>query len=339
MPNAPGMLLGCSHSPVTRCVFPSQPSLLDVADPQRQGADSQWRAVSRVLRSCWHGPMRRHADALACAVFPATCTLCHTPLARLSRAPVCLSCWSSLSPQSGVLCPRCGEALGAHPFAGPDRAPGDWLCRPCRVVPPAFDRAVAFGLYQGTLRELLHHLKYKGMTPVAVPIGRLMATQLAGIPGLPKTLTLVPVPLFRARERERGFNQAEVLARSVARAGRTHGFTFIVEGDLLERRRSTYSQSALSAAGRRRNLAGAFALKAGATLRGQDYLLIDDIYTSGATARAASSVLRRAGAREVWVATAARAQRFDVVRGVYAEEIPMEEDVAAWGPSDGAQPH
>lgn len=268
-------------------------------------------------------------------MFPASCALCDTPLARLSRAPVCGPCWADLPPQAGPLCPICGEALGAHLFATDDRAPGDWLCRPCRVSPPAFERAVAHGLYGGTLRRLLHLLKYEGMEPIAGPLGALMAEQIAALPELPRAMTVVPVPLWAGKRRQRGFNQAELLARAVARAARSHGLDFRVSTTLLLRSRATESQAGLSSTARRRNLAAAFAVPGAGDgrkpLEGRDILLIDDIYTTGATARAASSALRRAGATQVWVSTAARAQRQELAQPVHAVETPMEEDVAFWG--------
>ena len=262
--------------------------------------------------------------------------MCDTPLSKFSAAPVCSPCWALLTPQSGTLCLGCGEALGAHAFATDDRAPGDWLCRPCRVVPPPFDRAVAYGLYTGAMRLLLHLLKYDGMEPVARPLGSRMAAQLAGLPGLPKRMTVVPVPLYAGKRRQRGFNQAELLARSLARAGRAHGLALRVETGLLMRCRATESQAGLSPTARRRNLRGAFAVPGDnknnkKLLAGRDILLVDDIYTTGATARAASAALRRAGAGQVWVATAARAQQADMVELVQATALPMEEDVAFWG--------
>ncbi len=259
--------------------------------------------------------------------------MCDTPLAHLTRAPVCRTCWDDLPPQKGTLCLQCGEALGAHLFAGEDRAPGDWLCRPCRVVPPAFERAAAHGVYGGTMRALLHLLKYNGMEPVARPLGALMAAQVAALPGVPSEFTVVPVPLWAGKRKQRGFNQSELLARSLAREGRRYGLKLRMAPAMLERRRSTEVQAGLSPAGRRRNLQAAFAVPHAETkpLGDRDVLLVDDIYTTGATARAASAALKRAGAREVWVATAARAQKQEFLETVDAMETPMEEDVAFWG--------
>ncbi len=201
------------------------------------------------------------------------------------------------------------------------------------MVPPAFERAVAHGVYGGTVRALLHLLKYDRVEPVARPLGALMAAQVAGLPGVPQAFTVVPVPLHKGKRRQRGVTQAELLARSLARAGRSHGLVLRGEPALLERRRSTESQAGLSPAARRRNLQAAFAVPTGREkdLAGRDILLVDDIYTTGATARAASLALKRAGAREVWVATAARAQKQELVEPVHAMEMPMEEDTARWG--------
>ena len=319
-----------------RCVFSSQPQALTLDVPQP--GSSGWRAISRTLRS--------PVDLLCSAIFPSKCVLCADPLLRLSRVPVCDACWLDLPPQSGPLCLSCGEALGAHAFAGADRAPGDWLCRPCRVIPPSFDRAVAYGLYRGTMRSLLHLLKYQGMEPVARQLGQLVATQVAALPALPAAMTVVPVPLFAGKRRERGYNQAELLARAVVQAGRERGLTWQLDASLLKRKRATVSQAGLSPRQRRDNVRGAFfvpgsrrdpahspgqASPASAValkrLKGQDILLIDDIYTTGATARAASLALREAGAASVWVATAARAQRLE---SVPQPELPMQDDVAFW---------
>ena len=305
--------------PCTRCVF-SQQAVLTPDVPQ---AASQWRAVSRVLRS----PL----DQLCCALFPATCSLCDSPLLRLSRAPVCDACWADLPRQTGWLCLCCGEALGAHAFADENRAPGDYLCRPCRVAPPHFDRAVAYGLYRGTLRSLLHLLKYDGIEPIARHLGSLLADLVLAQPALPRSLTVVPVPLYAGKRRERGFNQAALLAESVARAARERGWKARVEDGLLIRKRATASQAGLTPRQRRDNVRAAFAVPDAARVKdrvkGKDILIIDDIYTTGATARATSQALRRAGASSVWVATVARAQRLETMPPVV---LPTEEDVAFW---------
>jgi predicted amidophosphoribosyltransferase len=175
-----------------------------------------------------------------------------------------------------------------------------------------------------------------------------MAALVASQAGLPSTMTVVPVPLFAGKLSQRGYNQAELLAREVVRAGRAHGQAWRLDASLLRRKRSTESQAGLTSRQRRDNVRGAFFVPGShrdpgaaaspepAALRDRvrermrklNILLIDDIYTTGATARAASLALREAGAASVWVATAARAQRLETMPPV--EELPMHEDVASW---------
>lgn len=184
------------------------------------------------------------------------------------------------------------------------------LCDPCRMVPPHFERAVAYTPYEGSPRELLHLLKYEGMHPVAALLAPALAQAIATLP-LTSPTVVAPVPLFPAKERARGYNQSDLLAREALRLLRTSNPALRLEYEptLLVRKRSTESQFALSKRGRRRNLQGAFAVHSTGLRAGSQVLLIDDIYTSGATARECARVLRRAGAARVWVATLARSQR------------------------------
>ena len=284
-----------------------------------------WRAVTRVLRSTL-------LDNLASVLFPVDCRVCGDPVCGFSRVPVCDSCWKNLPLQSGSLCPCCGESLGATEEA---------LCRRCRLAAPAFEKAVAHGIYSGTMRSLLHLLKYDGLQPIAGKLGAHIATQLAALADLPPSMMVVPVPLFAARQRRRGFNQAELLARAAVRAMRSQrpDWEGRLAGRVLRRQRATESQAGLSLFERRRNLRGAFFVSDPVAIKSKDVLLIDDIYTTGATARACAQVLRKAGAASVWVATAARAQRHDLLyappqQQVKVEtEVEMKRDVAFWNGS------
>ena len=189
---------------------------------------------------------------------------------------------------------------------------------------------MAHGVYQGTLRSLLHLLKYEGLEPIAERLGELIAGRVSAISGLPEKMLVVPVPLFKGRRRERGFNQAELLARAMRRMRQDWEGEFAP--GVLARQRATESQAGLSPHQRRRNLRGAFFVSDPGRVRGRYVLLIDDIYTTGATARACSQALKQAGAAGVWVATAARAQRRQVetFQPEPAAEVPMHEDVAIW---------
>jgi ComF family protein len=296
---------------------------------------SAWRAVVRVLRSTAAGTL----NSITSVIFPADCRICGLPLSGFSLLPVCDSCWNDLPTQSGTLCARCGESL--------ETLIPDPLCRMCQSAPPPFEKAVAHGVYSGTLRALIHLMKYDGMEPIAKRLGALLAEQVLAVPGLPPDLLVVPVPLFAAKLRQRGFNQAETLARSAVAVLRRHRPEMRVKlvTGALSRQRATESQAGLSPHQRRMNVRGAFFVAKPAHVAECNVLLIDDIYTTGATARACSQALRRAGAAHVWVLTLARAQREPAVpapedlqdpAAVNAPEIPMHQDVAFWEEQNAA---
>jgi ComF family protein len=198
----------------------------------------------------------------------------------------------------------CGEDLFQPANDG-----GAAYCRACRMVPPGFERAVSYGVYEGSLRAILHALKFDGMTPLMTRLGGLLAEAIAQL--APKAMLVIPVPLHRSRMAERGFNQAETLAAEALRVLRQSHPQWRLElsSRSLVRQRSTDSQAGLNPRQRRQNLRGVFFVPEGGLVQRRHVLLVDDIYTTGATARACSKVLLKAGAASVRVATIARAQR------------------------------
>ncbi len=215
-----------------------------------------------------------------------------------------------ISVLSGPVCARCSDPL---PEAG--AGTGAALCRACRMVPPDFKRAVAYGPYEERMRAAIHALKYDRMHPAAWRMGAMLAQAVAKLAGeAPNQLLVVPVPLHRSKLVDRGFNKARVLAVHALRAlRRSHPeWKLTLAPSTLMRLRATGSQAGLSPRQRRMNVQGAFQVANAAAVEGKHVLLVDGILTTGATARAASKTLKRAGAATVWVATLARAGRAEL---------------------------
>lgn len=239
--------------------------------------------------------VRTARDSVVSLLFPADCRLCGLPIAVSSSLPVCPECLDSLKPLEGDRCLICGERL----FSGFAQS----LCGECLKERPAFEKASAYGSYEGGLRELIHLLKYDRVRPAAKVLGRMLAEAVSDLAvdfGVPGPM-VVPVPLHANKLRQRGFNQSELVGRAMIKVSSAN---LEMAPKLLVRRRETDSQTGLTRQQRMANLRGAFA--AAGKIAGRDILLVDDVFTTGTTASECARVLRRAGARKVWVATVAR---------------------------------
>ena len=184
------------------------------------------------------------------------------------------------------------------PFQNAFPLDAEGRCALCRFGLRGFDAAYCFGAYEGVLRELIHLYKYGRVKTLARPLGALLA---AALPREERFDAVTPVPLHWRRQWQRGFNQSELLARTIARRC---GIPVI---QALRRVRPTVAQAGLSNTGRRRNVAAAFRPRR--ALAGQRILLIDDVMTTGSTAAACALALKRAGAAKVALLTVARVDR------------------------------
>jgi ComF family protein len=237
------------------------------------------------------GTVKAWAVAALDLIYPAWCPVCGARLGTGRRDPLCGPCWRAIVRLEPPWCARCGRPAPGPAGASP-------VCGPCRETPPAWDWARAAGLYAGPLREALHAFKFGGRRALAGPLAELVLEQCG--PDLPATVdALVPVPLARRRESERGFNQAGLIAERLARRlGRP------VRPRWLRRVRPTTPQTDLGAEARRANVRDAFV--ASPRVAGRALVLIDDVYTTGATAGECARTLKAAGARAVGVLTVAR---------------------------------
>ncbi len=253
-------------------------------------------AEGLVKTASWRQRIVRGARLVGGAVldlaYPPVCLNCDAPTATSDT--LCPKCFKALRPITAPLCPVLGLPFAAS--LGPETLSAEAL-----ADPPPFDRARAAVVYGEVASTIVSRLKYGDRPELARFCARLMAG--AGHQLWADAPLLVPVPLHRARQRERRYNQSAELAQQI---GRLTGLE--VDTGLVQRIRKTRQQVGLSGDGRQRNVAGAFAVHADALIRvsGRRVVLVDDVYTTGATVKAVTRSLRKAGTDAVDVVTFAR---------------------------------
>lgn len=215
----------------------------------------------------------------------------------------------------------CGENL----FSRHLEAEAEPRCGLCQRAKPPFTKAAAYGAYDGELRDLIHVFKYHQVKSAGPVLANYLAHAAAKI-GLPDSFLVVPVPLFKGKLRSRSFNQAEEIARAYVRRQPTSGIQ--LETAALVRTRDTASQTGLTRKQRRLNLRGAFAVVDAQRVVGRNVLLVDDVMTTGTTAAECARVLLRAGVKEVFVATAARATK-------EVDNLHQADSEIGWGGTQG----
>lgn len=243
-----------------------------------------------------HEIVTKAAEGVLALTFPDDCRICNIRLSGFPPYPVCPSCLALPDPLSAdAFCIQCHA-----PFHSESALDLDGRCRLCRSGLTHFDAMYCVGAYEGRLRLLIQLFKYESMERLGKPLGTLLRS------GYPRELSfdcLVPMPIHRRRRRERGFNQAEVLASQLTQISQ------LPVEDLVVRHRHTAKQAGLSGKERRKNVNDAFGVPNPGRVRGKRILLIDDVLTTGASANACALTLKRAGASFVAILALARADR------------------------------
>jgi ComF family protein len=223
---------------------------------------------------------------------PRLCVFCGEGVGGEARVAVCPACTDKIEWVASPLCPCCGRVYSAGEG-------GDHLCGPCQTEPPPFAHARAAVLYEeeGPSGQAIKRFKYSrrlDMLPVMQEwLRRPLCLELVREADL-----VAPVPLHPSRLRHRGFNQSLLLAQAFPDAP--------LERELLTRVRPTPPQTGLNPKERRENVKGAFAVPRPDLVKGKQVVLIDDVFTTGATVKECAKVLRKAGARQVDILTVAR---------------------------------
>lgn len=259
------------------------------------------------------------ASSCMSVLIPAPCRICGELLDNASSIPICNECMGEITPLPEPLCQCCGRPLkrpgawDAEREAGgaptgiqeielqPIGSPLPQLCRLCMIGTYSFERARSFGIYNDVLRGAVLLLKYEEVTRLGSWFGARLAELVSREFSDLHFDIVVPVPIDAARRRERGYNQAELIARPLSRALRLP-----LHHALLLRTRPRPPKLLLSRSERWRSVRGAFATREGTKVDKLRILLVDDVFTTGATLNACARTLRQAGALSVCGLTVAR---------------------------------
>jgi ComF family protein len=242
--------------------------------------------------------LRSVTDALIAVTLAPRCAACARVLDRPLDGPICSECWLQVHPMRPPLCRTCGGMLPSWRTISVELS----HCAACRRRPGSIDAGRAVGAYEGALREIVHAFKYEGRRTIGRRLGPLLRSASSEL--LAGADCAVPVPLHAWRRMRRGFNQASDLARALD----------VPVVHALWRSRATAAQTGLTAQARRRNVRGAFRISPLLSRRslrehviGRTIVIVDDVWTTGATLNECARVLKEAGATEVRALTVARA--------------------------------
>jgi ComF family protein len=235
--------------------------------------------------------------ALASVVFASPCRICGEVLTNASRIPICEKCLDGFEKIDEPMCAGCGRPFTV---AGAGRVEQP-LCRLCRIGFYGFDRARSFAIYDQALTEAVLLLKYEELTRLGDWFAERLADVVRRAPGDLRADIVVPVPLHADRRRERGYNQAELIARPLAeRLG------IRLNSRILVRTKPRPPQLVLSRAEHWRSVRGAYAIGSAGKVDNLRVLLVDDVLTTGATLDASARVLKKAGVEAVLGLTVGR---------------------------------
>ncbi len=225
-----------------------------------------------------------------------------TSFYRVMTPFLCLSCITDFSPISSPFCSQCGRKFES-------RSVTDHQCGDCIQNKTACHKIRSAGNYNGSLKSVIHGLKYKNKIQLSRPLGRLLFLSFMHYYDINEIDTILPIPLHVSRLKQRGFNQALMLVREwpdLCTAISPDRFAQI-DFKNLARKRKTLSQTGLGREKRKQNVKGAFAVADATEFSGKHVLIIDDVYTTGSTCHECANTLLKNGAKTVSVLTLARA--------------------------------
>jgi len=238
--------------------------------------------------------LRELKDDILDLVYPQSCSICRKPLGR-GEKDVCEGCWKTLASLPAPFCPYCkslledGETMYGHRCAYLSK-PEDQKILAVRSL----------GTFDDYYKKLIHRFKYDKKIPLGKRLAQSLGRVIAQDRDFANCDLVIPVPLHRARHRERGFNQSEVLAEGVSQA-----MNLPLVKDILKRKKNTQDQTYLNAQQRTENVRDAFMVIQPEKINERDVILVDDVITTGATLNECARMLQKAGAKRILAVTLA----------------------------------
>ena len=228
-------------------------------------------------------------------VYPLSCLICKVRLNPLSDKPLCEICWKKIEYNQGPFCRVCGRHLPAK------TEKHALICSDCQSSSFFFRQARSVCVYDGVIKECIHLFKYNSKLSLVKPLSKLMIDFARNYLDMETITLILPVPLHKVKQRQRQFNQAHLLAKSLSRA-----FAIKLKGSLLVKTKLGPAQVNLTQQERPKNVQSAFRVKDSKVLKDKNVLLIDDVLTTSATVNECSKMLLEAGVNRVEVFTLAR---------------------------------
>ncbi|MBN2017219.1 MAG: ComF family protein [Candidatus Cloacimonetes bacterium] len=226
--------------------------------------------------------------SVANLLFPPMCFSCNE---RLENSTIlCNNCIDQLIDLEGIRCTFCHKEI-SHGF----------ICDECKTIYP-FDEVVCAYMYNSPIQSMIHHFKYNEFKKIGTYLGKRLADKLSHYDFTRNTDYIIPVPLHRTKERFRGFNQAEIIAKAISKS-----IKIPILSDVIRRKKFTQTQTKLDHTEREKNVADAFILKDSEILKKKSILLVDDVLTTGSTMKSIALLLKENLAAHVYVCTLARA--------------------------------
>lgn len=242
----------------------------------------------------WKSEWRDFLNGIIDLLYPLYCLVCFKKIGSKEVFPLCSECFQKIPWNIPPFCNKCGRNL-------PVELPSENICLACKKERHYFDRAWSVALYEGVIRDCLHKFKYGQKLGLINFFEKILSNFIEKFIAIEKFDYLIPVPLHPTKLRERGFNQAFLLAQPLAKK-----FQKKLLPRVLYRKKFTLPQSELTASQRKRNIREAFLLRNQPEISKKNILIIDDIFTTGSTVDECAKLLKRNGAGVVEVLTVAR---------------------------------